>query len=150
MAEIEGYTRVMNEQFDELLKAVDGLSADALNWRPPAPQTNSIFVLATHIAGTAAFWVQQLIGGVDIGRSRDAEFVASGPDLAEWGQRLADMRAKNDTVLRGLSDADLSRSIKTFAGERPMRWGILHIIDHTSRHIGHIELTRQLWEQRNG
>ncbi len=150
MTEVESYMRTMSEQYDELLKAVDGLDADALNWRPPVPQTNSIYVLATHVAGTAEFWVQQLIGGVDIGRSRDAEFVAAGRDLAEWRTRLAAMRATNDGVLRGLSNADLSRMVKTFAGDRTVRWGILHVIDHTSRHIGHIELTRQLWEHRTG
>jgi len=26
-----------------------------------------------------------------------------------------------------------------------VRWGILHVIDHTSLHLGHMQMTYQLW-----
>lgn len=26
-------------------------------------------------------------------------------------------------------------------------WSLLHVLDHTAIHLGHIQLTRQLWEQ---
>jgi hypothetical protein len=27
-------------------------------------------------------------------------------------------------------------------------WAVLHAVDHTALHLGHIQITRQLWEQR--
>ncbi|MCA9947468.1 MAG: DUF664 domain-containing protein [Anaerolineales bacterium] len=30
--------------------------------------------------------------------------------------------------------------------EVPVRWGILHVIDHTALHLGHIQITAQLWQ----
>jgi hypothetical protein len=27
----------------------------------------------------------------------------------------------------------------------PVRWCILHVIDHTALHLGHMQLTYQLW-----
>jgi hypothetical protein len=26
-----------------------------------------------------------------------------------------------------------------------VRWSILHVIEHTAQHVGHMQLTRQLW-----
>jgi hypothetical protein len=28
-----------------------------------------------------------------------------------------------------------------------VRWGILHVIDHTSLHLGHMQITYQLWNE---
>jgi hypothetical protein len=29
--------------------------------------------------------------------------------------------------------------------EVPVRWCILHVVDHTALHLGHMQLTYQLW-----
>ncbi|MBI5877152.1 MAG: DinB family protein [Chloroflexi bacterium] len=81
-----------------------------------------------------------------MGDKRTDHMTASGANLAAWRARLAEVHARNEQVLRGLAAADLDRPIDTYAGERPARWGLQHVIDHNSRHMGHIELTRELWE----
>ena len=36
---------------DQIVATLDGLEADELNWRPGGAETNSLFVLATHMIG---------------------------------------------------------------------------------------------------
>jgi uncharacterized damage-inducible protein DinB len=134
----------------ELVKWCDGLPADALNWRPlekSITDTNSLYVMATHVIGSEAWWLQQIIGGVDVQRNRDAEFVAAGESFAPLRERMDAVAAQSEAVLNKLSAADLDGERDTTLGRHTVRWCILHVIEHTSRHIGHIELTRQLWEK---
>ena len=53
-------------------EAVQGLDADALNWTPAAPETNSVAALVHHMWGVERFFIRQVVGGRDIGRDRDA------------------------------------------------------------------------------
>ena len=149
MSETQGYIQIMREQQAELVKACAGLGAEALNWRPIATDANSIYALAMHTSGSAAFWIHQVIGGVDIKRNRDAEFVARGDDLREWQARLEQTMAASEEVLRRLNDADLQRVLKVGAEEHTVRWCILHVIEHYNEHLGQMRLTRQLWENRH-
>jgi len=29
-------------------------------------------------------------------------------------------------------------------------WALLHALDHTAQHLGHMQITRQLWDQERG
>jgi uncharacterized damage-inducible protein DinB len=147
--EYEGYILSLQENRADVLKLCEGLPAEALNWKPPAQDTNSIFALVTHIAGSESFWIQQVVGGIDVGRDRKSEFVASGDDLSALRQRLETIGEGTETVLRGLSEADGAQIHETPLGRMDTRACILHSISHMSIHIGHIQLTRQLWENMN-
>ena len=54
------------------------------------------------------------------------------------------------TSLASLTDADLRDTRQREDEPVTVQWCILHVIDHYSRHLGHLELTRQLWETRSG
>jgi uncharacterized damage-inducible protein DinB len=123
--------------------------AEALNWRPiegaEDHATNSLAALATHIAGAEQYWTTQIIGGQAVSRDRPAEFTTQVPGAASLVQRLSEVGAESRTILTGLTASDLDGSRE--AGERtvPVRWAILHVIDHTALHLGHMQLTYQLW-----
>ncbi len=144
--EYESYILSLREIHKDILELCKDLPAEALNWKPPAADTNSIFALVTHIAGSEAFWIQQVIAGIDVGRDRKAEFYAGGSDLTALEQRLAAVGEHSEAVLRGLSQADGAIVHDTPLGRFDTRACILHTISHSSIHIGHIQLTRQLWE----
>ena len=150
LPEVEGYIDLLRELRAGFLEAALSFPPDALNWRPPIPETNSIYVLATHVLGAEAWWIHEIIGGQDVRRNRPAEFVAEGADLGWLPERMRQVAERSEAVLRGLTEADL-RSARTYR-ERSVtaQWGILHIIDHYSRHLGHLELTRQLWDTQSG
>jgi len=48
-------------------------------------------------------------------------------------------------VLSALSESDMSDMRQARDRTVAVRWGILHVIDHTSLHLGHMQMTYQLW-----
>jgi uncharacterized damage-inducible protein DinB len=130
-------------------KAVADLPAEALDWKP-GREMNSIGVILAHTAGAWRYWVGDVAGGSPSGRVRAEEFETHGVDAAEMMARL---RAAFDTsreVLASLEPSRLGevRAAGMFDEEHTVGWALLHALEHTALHAGHIQLTRQLWDQR--
>ena len=149
--EVEQYLSMMDDLRRQVAAVVEGLPAEALNWRPlrtvEEHATNSLAVLAAHIAGAEHFWASEVIGGVPPTREREAEFrvLVGGPEpLVE---KLVVVGEETRRVLSSLTEADLSGSRRVRDREVAVRWAILHIIDHTALHLGHMQLTYQLWRE---
>ena len=49
-----------------------------------------------------------------------------------------------------LSEADLNGIRQAQDREVPVRWAILHVVDHTALHLGHMQITYQLWKGGQG
>jgi uncharacterized damage-inducible protein DinB len=146
MEEINSYIETLRALRAEALRFVDFNDAVAMNWTPPAAETNTLYQLLTHMAGSEAWWIQQVVGGTDVGRNRPAEFAASGDDMAALKARYEAVARRSEEVLRGLSATDLSAMRGSTSDQHSVRWCILHVIEHTTRHIGHIELTSQMYQ----
>jgi uncharacterized damage-inducible protein DinB len=137
---------------DDMRAAVDGLPADALNWRPAGDDTNSIAVLATHSLTSTREWLSVAVDEPPPERDRDSEFEASARDAGEL-LALVDgvfeeclslvdkSRSVDWSALRSQGDPDTD--IHLFAA-----WALLHALEHLREHVGQISLTRQLWEAR--
>jgi hypothetical protein len=130
-------------------KAVADLPAEALDWKP-GPDMNSIGVILAHTAGAWRYWVGDVAGDLPSGRVRADEFKTYGVDAADMVARL---RAALDTSREVLGRLELSRlgevhTAGMFDEQRTVGWALLHALEHTALHAGHIQLTRQLWEQR--
>ena len=141
------------ERLEDLRGQVSGLIADlpveALNWRPIEGKdehiTNSLAVMAAHVAGAEHFWIAEVIGGRPATRDRDAEFVTVAASTAELLQILQKVSLETRDVLSALSESDLGEMRQARDRTVSVRWGILHVIDHTSLHLGHMQMTYQLW-----
>ncbi len=130
-------------------KALDGLPPEALDW-VPAADANSLGVLAMHVAGSERYWIGEFAGQDPTPRDRAAEFRSRGLEAAQLQKRLADTLAHSRGVLTRLTEADLAVKHLTGSGgkEHTTAYALLHSLAHTAEHKGHIELTRQLWNQR--
>jgi uncharacterized damage-inducible protein DinB len=151
-AEIQGYLTELNIIRKEINKAVLGLDDEAANWQPLQTDTNSIYAILTHILGVDNFWVRQVIGGQTVQRNREAEFKASGKIaelLPKWEAAWIEIGS-----LLGKLDHKQLLEVRTrpFSSEQKelitVQWVILHVVTHYATHLGHIQLTRQLWERR--
>src|SRR5437879_5599642 len=60
------------------LKQFKDISDADLNRQLALPESNTAFALATHLIGSAEYWVLELAGGCALRRDRLAEFHASG------------------------------------------------------------------------
>lgn len=147
--EIEHYLQMMDDLRGQVGELIAGLPAETLNWCPiEGPDdhaTNSLAVLATHIAGAERFWIAEVIGGRPPTRDRDAEFATQVAEAAELQRRLEAAGAETREVLSALRADDLDGTREVQGRTVPVRWGILHVIDHTALHLGHMQITYQLW-----
>jgi uncharacterized damage-inducible protein DinB len=141
------------DRIDDLRTQVSGLiadlSTDALNWRPldgnGDDATNSLAVLAAHIAGAEHFWIAEVIGNHPKTRDRDSEFAAVASNAAELIQMMEKNNSETREVLSTLNDSELNGTRPARDRVVPVRWCVLHVIDHTSLHLGHMQITYQLW-----
>jgi len=117
-----------------------------MDWSP-GPQMNSVAVLLAHIAGV-------LREGIDIaldappGRVRAQEFQTHGVSSAEMLKRLDAVIEYARGALPRLSLDDLDKERKDEDGTVSCGWALLHGLDHAWLHLGHLQLTCQMWRQR--
>ena len=150
-AEIQGYLNEFNITRGLIRDAIKGLDDQAVNWKPLTKETNSIYAILTHLTGTQNSWMKQTIAGIPIKRDRETELRASG-NMSDAVMRWENMDKEVDAILTNLTQAQLRETRKTSGpfGEVTVQWCILHQISHYAVHLGHIQLTRQAWEQRTG
>jgi uncharacterized damage-inducible protein DinB len=159
LPELNNYLQRIEDLRGQVCDLIADLPAEALNWRPlpssvpPASGgeerggTNSLAVLATHIAGAEHFWIGEVVGGRPPTRDRDAEFAAQASDASELIRLLEDTGAETREVFATLAEAHLDGTRQVRGRTIPVRRCILHVIDHTALHLGHIQLTYQLWNR---
>lgn len=148
--EIEQYLNMIEDLRGQVRTLIADLPADALNWRPldtpDVHATNSLAVMTMHIAGAEHFWIGEAIGEMPPTRDRPAEFETAVDDVAPLLTRLDEVAQETRAVLTSLSDEDLAGTRDVRGKMVPVRWGILHVIDHTALHLGHMQITYQLWK----
>lgn len=144
------YERRLQQLVDEFDAALDGLPASALDWSP-GPKINSLAVLAAHSIGATRYWIGDVAAGESSGRVRESEFQTTGVDAAELRQRLGTLMEYVRNVLSRLSLADLEQ--ERFASMQNQSYSVahclLHAMAHFAEHVGHAQVTRQLWEQQS-
>lgn len=146
------FYEVMLEQFRELhtevVKALDELPPEAMDWSP-GPEMNSISVLVMHFTGAERYYVGDVACGDPSFRDREAEFRTKGMDAAALKQRIADLDAYEATAFESLKVRDLETfKVSPRNGQTvTVAYALLHALDHTAVHIGHIEILTQQWKQ---
>jgi len=128
---------------DSAIFKVEGLDPTQLRWQP-APTANSLGVLVVHLGYSERLWLR-VIGA---GEEMDMAWRARMFELAEgWGvdQAVAFYREESrgaDAVLDQVTSLDLPSR----GGFRPttFRWAVFHLIEETARHVGHMDITREL------
>jgi hypothetical protein len=136
--------------YDAILGALRNLSEEELNWKPPVPESNSLYVIAYHAASSSLWWLNVAQGNVTE-RDRLTEFSAKGPFSIREEHFTAWLSAA-EHIIPGLTDYEAVHILPPGVGTTrtegscTTRWALLHIIDHLSIHLGHIEITRQWYE----
>ncbi|MGE5139860.1 MAG: DinB family protein [Rudaea sp.] len=149
LPEIASYLERISNRRDLIWKELEGLDAEALNWKPLKANTNSLIVLGTHSIGSEHGWISEVIGGQPRTRIRSREFEAMADNLDRLRVEFEATGRNTERTLSGLTESDLNdvREREGF-GRVTVRWIIMHVIEHLSEHLGQMQLTRQLWENR--
>jgi len=149
LPEIRQYIASLDDLRSQVAGIIRDLPPEGLNWRPTLPAgadpTNSLAVLAVHVAGAEHFWIAECIGRYPPTRDRDAEFRYVATSAEEPLARLRKVGEETQAVLEKLTAEELESSFMKDDHAVPVRWAIHHIIYHSGLHIGHMQLTYQLW-----
>ncbi len=141
------------DRLEAVHRAIDGVLTDlpdaALDWSP-GPEMNSLAVLLAHTLGAERYWIGDVAGGEPSGRDREAEFRTAGRTTVDFAAQAQAVLAHSRNVLTRLTAADLvgARTAPLFGQRVTAGWAILHGLEHTALHAGHMEITRQLWLQQ--
>ena len=143
------YSDCLETLYNEFKKTIDGLSKEALDW-VPGTEMNSLCVIVVHVTGSTRYWMGDIVAQDDSNRDRDAEFRTQGVDLVELIDRLDSGLAYIKRVFEGLTLEDLETIcvLPQDGREITKGWAICHVLEHVANHLGHAQVTRQMWEQR--
>jgi len=151
-AEMESFRLRFEFEFDRLLRTLEGLDEEAVNWKPAAPSANSLVVLVTHALASAEDHVVRRAAGKPVARSRDAEFAVKG-DGSSLAARAAEVKKRIAEALAGLDGRlaeERESSLREWSRPWTVRDTLVNSIAHTAEHAGHAELTRDLYVARKG
>ena len=138
---------------DVILWKLDGLDDEQLR-RPMTPSGTSLLGLVKHLGSVEYGWFCDTFG-----REGDAiPFDESDPDAdmrAAPHETTADIveyygraRAAADRVIDELDPDDLGTS--WHGATVSMRWVLIHMIEETARHAGHMDIVRELIDGATG
>lgn len=146
LPEIETYLTRLHDRRAQVLRCVQELSPDALDWKPVAQDTNSIAVLAIHCLGAERQWLHAIVGKMNIERNRDAEFRSRAEDATALPAMYAAASDVSERILSALTPEEMDAPRSYLRYNESVRWCIVHVLEHYSEHLGQMWLTRQLYE----
>ncbi len=139
--------QMLNAQVARYEKVVGGLPQEGLNWRPGNDATNSVAQLVRHVAAVQEMLLDRALDGspeYDHAYSLRND-PATGTELLGL---LARAKARKDDQLARVDAMDMAEMMDN--GQAPRAYFVIHAARHGQEHLGHAELTKQLWEQRGG
>jgi uncharacterized damage-inducible protein DinB len=150
---IDAARLILGESLDLLSATIDGLPSEALDRRPAGQDTNSLAVIVTHALHSTRAWLSVAVDAPLPERDRPAEFAISADDLEGFRASVGALADDCRALLEGVETFDPAR-----VGTAPWRpdladepvtaaWALMHALAHLREHVGHAELTRQLWAQ---
>ncbi len=149
LAEVAHYLDRIDDLRRQISEMISQVPAEALNWRPIEGEddhaTNSLAVMAAHVAGAEHHWIAEVIGRQPATRQRELEFKTIAADASSLVEKLTKNVEVSRQILAALNEDDLAGSREVDGRSVPVRWAILHVIDHTALHLGHMQITYQLW-----
>ncbi len=144
---LKAYLERLEDLHGEIWRAIAGLPPEALDWSP-GPGMNSLGVLVAHLAGAERYWIGDMAGEDPSDRVRATEFQVKGQTVESLATLLTETLLHSRRVIEGLAAEDLGaeRRVPRTGETFTVAWCLAHALEHTGIHLGHIQITRELWE----
>ena len=128
---------------------LEDLDDDQLRWRP-APTANSLGAIVVHLGYAERLWLRTIYAGeaMDMAWRQHMFELPDGWSVDDVVAFYRSETAAADAVL----DRALSFDLPSAGESRPttLRWVVVHLIEETARHAGHMDITRELLDGRIG
>ena len=148
----QDYLHRLTDLHQDILNSIQDLPAEALDWIPIQQtngEMNSINILVTHICGSERYWIGDIACGDDSNRVRAEEFKVSGINSSELITKINLATQYAESALQKLNIEDIPLEKSQMQDGRPITvgWALLHALEHAAIHLGHIQITRQMWNE---
>ena len=131
-------TRLLRDYPEQIMACVDALTDEEIWWRPN-DQANAVANLVLHLAGSNRYYLEQVIGGRDVGRDRAAEFAARGGySKAQIADRWEEAHGAAARVLEAIEPSQLSQTTDRTGKVTTYAQILLHVTHHNAAHMGQI------------
>jgi hypothetical protein len=144
-----------DQQAERYRKVVEGLPDEALTWQPTSAETNSVAQIVQHVFEGLP-WLLGLACGAppptpEQLQQRRTHMWRNDPTTQQelLGIITQGLQAR-DAALADLDSMDLNGEVQAFGSPRRRLFLIVGFVNHSAEHLGHIELTKQLWEAQQG
>jgi hypothetical protein len=145
LSEVEVFHRYITRSITHLLDCLDGLTSEQINWKPPAAETNSLYVLAVHTMANTEENVLGVVCGQPIDRNHEQEFGVEGPSVEPLRARFRQLsELMRQELARLPPDAMESERPHPRRGFITAREVLLVAARHAAEHYGQALLTRDL------
>jgi uncharacterized damage-inducible protein DinB len=129
----------------KIRRCVEALPRPTL-WARPNQTSNSVGNLLCHLTGNVSEWILGAIGGRPIKRNRAGEFLQrEGADAPELLANLEAVLKEADSVLAGLGENDLERSLVIQDRDTTVLAAIYHVVEHFAMHTGQIIMMTKMY-----
>ena len=146
--EIKVYLDTMDGLRKAMRQLVEGVDAQGLNWNPLPGEANSLYAIVAHMCASEPALIHRRITGQPMEGGHQDAFAARGDDPQELFSLLDQVEKTIHSLMEGLTAEDMDRAIDP-GGGRPSRtlreWINTHL-RHQALHLGHMEITKQLYE----
>ena len=142
----QDYLERFSAHHTRIAKTLNGLSLELIDAKHPA--MNSIGMLVIHLTEAERYWVAGVACEQDYTRDRDAEFDSAGLDATALLARLDEQHTFLAKAFARLDVRQLDdmRITPRDPDGCTVRWALLHALEHTALHTGHIQILRTYYE----
>ncbi|HEY7946802.1 MAG TPA: DinB family protein [Acidimicrobiales bacterium] len=134
---------------------VEGLGLDQAR-RVLTPTGLSVLGVIKHLAWVERGWFRETFAGeevefVDSDLDNSAEFLIDQDDTVESVLAFYRDEVERSRLITGSSSLDdVSARSTTFHGHVSLRWILVHMLEETARHAGHLDIMRETIDGRTG
>jgi hypothetical protein len=140
----EQFLFALRRNMEGALRIIESVPQEALSWIPPLQDANTLGAMAVHTVASGEWWILACVRGDHIDRDRDAEFRAT-TTAAEVRRRFAHWFAAVEGLLGDKPPEWFGALSHHPNGDRTNRRCLMHSVEHTAQHFGHMEVTVDLW-----
>lgn len=140
-----------------VLLKTEGLSdEDAHRSVIPTSPLMTVAGILAHLTWAEDLWFREVaLGEPGVGRGfpnakDDEEFRVTGVPLATLREEYAAACARSDRAIATLGLDGVGSTALHSVGVASIRWIVLHMVEETARHAGHLDLIRELLDGEKG
>jgi hypothetical protein len=140
-----------DQQAERYRKSVEGMPDAALTWQPTSAETNSVAQIVRHVFEGLP-WLLGIVCGAppptpEQLQQRRARMWRNDPTTKQaLLETITQGLQARDAALADLDAMDLNDEVQAFGSPRRRLFLLAGFVSHSAEHLGHVELTKQLWE----